>query len=241
MKSKIIWLFTSGIVVLTLMVGCGGVSQEDYDSAVALRNAAQEQLTLLQNQLNTLQNNLNTAECSLDSTQEDIDDAIAEIAFLETLSAEIEEATVEAEQPAVYTNSDYGFSLEYPKEWGEKTDDSALGVTWRFGAGTYRIPSVRLIVLDESEGANLEEAFTAVLESDNKTLDSCTASNVNINGTDFTQAEVSYTGASGGYDSLIIGLVRNGKWIIIESYTISLFPYPYEGLQKEIINSVTFE
>ena len=80
-----------------------------------------------------------------------------------------------------------------------------------------------------------------IMESDNKTLDSFTASSVNINGTDFTQAEVAYTGTSGGYDSLIIGLVRDGNWIIIESYTISLFPYPYEGLQEEIINSVAFE
>ncbi len=140
-----------------------------------------------------------------------------------------------------YTNTEYGFSLQYPDTWLEKTDDPALGVTWRFGSGTYRIPAVRLIVLDESEGANLEEAFTAVMESDDKTLDSITTSSVNIHGTDFTRAEVTYTGASGAYDSLIIGFVRGSQWIIIESYTISLFPYPYEGLQEEIINSVTFE
>ena len=100
---------------------------------------------------------------------------------------------------------------------------------------------MRLIVLDETEGADLEEAFTAVMESDDKTLDSFTASSVNINGTDFTQAEVAYTGASGGYESLIIGLIKDGKWIIIEVYTISLFPNSYEGLQEEIIGTVTFE
>jgi para-nitrobenzyl esterase len=149
---------------------------------------------------------------------------------------EVEEVTF-----TTYTDSEYGFSVQYPDTWIEKTDDPAMGVTWRFGAGTYRIPAVRLIVLDESEGADLEEAFTAVMESDDKTLDSYTSSSVTINGTDFTQAEIAYSGSSGTYDSLVIGLVKDGKWLIIESYTISLFPYPYEGLQEEIINTVTFE
>jgi hypothetical protein len=201
------------LLLVALFAGCGGVSQEDYDAAVAERDAVQSNLAT----------------------------ALAEIAELEALEAEIEAAAEEATKPATYTNSDYGFSLEYPREWVEKTDDPAMGVIWRSGEGTYRIPAVRLIVLDEATGATLEEAFTAVLESDNKVLNSFTASSVNINGTDFTQAEVDYTGGSGGYDSLIIGLVKNGKWIIIESYTISLFPYSYEGLQEEIINSVTFE
>jgi para-nitrobenzyl esterase len=141
-----------------------------------------------------------------------------------------------------YTDAEYGFSVQYPDTWLEKTDDPAMGVTWRFGAGTYRIPAVRFIVLDESEGADLEEAFTAVMESDSKTLDSYTSSSVNINGTDFTQAEIAYTGSSGGYESIIIGLVKDGKWLIIESYTLpSLFPFAYEGLQEEIIATVTFE
>jgi len=135
MKRKIPWLLLSCLMALTLVAGCGGISQAEYDAAVALRDAAQEQLTLLQNQLDTLQNDLDTAEDDLDAVQEAIDNANAEIAFLEALIVELEEAAAEAEQPAVYTNSDYGFSLEYPKEWAEKPEGLGPSVVVRIGEG----------------------------------------------------------------------------------------------------------
>jgi para-nitrobenzyl esterase len=156
--------------------------------------------------------------------------------------AEEEEET--SAEPTTYSNTDYGFSLEYPGDWTEKTEDLGPGVVWRVGAGTYFVPSVRVIFRDESEGATLEEVFTVHLTEDGeKTVDSFTASDVNINGTDFTQAEVAYTGSSGGYESLIIGLVKDGNWIIIEVYTVlpDYFPFDYEGQQAEIIGTVIFE
>ncbi|UCB44108.1 MAG: carboxylesterase family protein [Dehalococcoidales bacterium] len=147
-------------------------------------------------------------------------------------------------EPATYTNADYGFSLEYPGDWVEKTEDLGPGVVWRVGSGTYFIPAVRVIIRDEAEGATLEEVFTAHLTADGeKTIDTFTASDVTINDTDFTQAEIAYTGDSGGYESLIIGLVINGKWVIIEVYTVlpDYFPFDYEGQQAEIIGTVQFQ
>jgi hypothetical protein len=230
------------LLVVPLFAGCGGISQTEYDAAVALRDTAQEQLTLLENQLAALQNDVDTAQTDLDTTQDDLDSANAEIAYLEALMAEIETAAAEAEQPTVYTNSDYGFSLEYPREWSEKPEGLGPGVIVRKGEGVYCIPAVRVIVRDEAEGATLEEVFAAHLTEDGgKTISTFTASDVTINGTAFTQAEVAYSGGYGAYDSLIIGLVKNGKWIIIEVYTLSSYPFSDEGIKAEIINSVTFE
>jgi len=92
-------------------------------------------------------------------------------------------------EPATYTNTEYGFSLEYPGDWVEKTED--LDVT--------------------------------------------------INDTDFTQAEVTYSSTAYDYESVIIGLVTDGKWIIIEVYTVSILPFDYEDQQAEILSTVTFE
>jgi hypothetical protein len=228
-----------GIVLLLtvpLFVGCnGGVPQADYDGAVAERDAAQAQAAALQSQLDTVQNDLDTA-------QDDLDAANATIAELEALAAEIEAAEEEAATPAVYINTDYGFSLEYPRGWAEKTEGLGPGVITRIGEGVYCIPAVRIIVRDETEGATLEEVLAAHLTEDGgKTIDTYTASDVTINSTQFTQAEVAYSGGYGAYDSLIIGLVQDGKWIIIEVYTLSSYPFEDESIKTEIINSVTFE
>jgi para-nitrobenzyl esterase len=148
------------------------------------------------------------------------------------------------EEPAglvAYTNAEYGFSLKYPGNWNEKTENLGPGVIWRAGSGVYLVPSVRIIIRNKSEGATLEEVFTAHLAEDGeKTMVSFTASDVNINGTDVTQAEVTYSSTTYEYESMIIGLVKDGKWIIIEVYT-AYYPFEYEGQPAEILATVTFD
>ncbi len=142
-----------------------------------------------------------------------------------------------------YTNSDYNFSLQYPAGWASKTGDLGPNVIWRVGAGTYNVPAVRVIVRDQSEGADLKTVFAAHLKADgNKTIDTFNASEVTINGTKVTQAEVAYTGAAGKYDSLVVGLIRNGKWVIIEVFTLpAYFPFADPNQKTDIINSVKFQ
>ena len=97
-------------------------------------------------------------------------------------------------EPATYTNSDHRFSLEYPGNWAEKTEDLGPGVVWRVGQGSYLIPAVRVIIRDQAEGVTLQEVFTAHLTTDgDKTIDAFTVSEVTIDGTEFTQAEVTYS------------------------------------------------
>ncbi len=144
---------------------------------------------------------------------------------------------------ATYTNSEYNFSLQYPSNWAPKTGDLGPSVVWRVGAGNYNVPAVRVIIRDQSEGADLKAVFAAHLAADgNKTIDTFNASEVTIDGTKATRAEVTYTGAVGKYEGLLLGLIKGGKWVIIEVFTVpAYFPFASPNQKTEIINSVQFK
>jgi len=277
MRKKVL-IGVASLLAVVFLFGCGGVSQEDYDDAVADKDACQSQLASLQSSLDAANSaktaaeaDLATAEADLASCEGDLSAAQsaktsaesakaaaeAQVADLEAQLAECQAGEEEEEEEeeedagglsftaATYTNTDYGFSLQYPNSWEEKTDDPAVGVIWRVGdPATYAMPSVRVIVRDAGDGATLQAVFAKVLESDSKAITTFTASDVNINGTDFSKGEVVYPHASyGDYDSMVIGLIKNSKWVIIEVYTLPGLgaAWPDEGLQAEIIGTVTFD
>jgi Tfp pilus assembly protein PilP len=75
------------LVVVTLLAGCGGVSQKDLDAAVADKDAALAQVTTLRSQLTTAQSDLSTANtakaaatASLATAQADLTKAKADLA-----------------------------------------------------------------------------------------------------------------------------------------------------------------
>ena len=175
---------------------------------------------------------------------DEVTDQYLDIGYTLEVKTGVAEAGVSPPEPepgeaVTYTNTDYGFSLEYPGNWNEKTEELGPGVIWRVGSGAYLVPSVRVIIRDEAEGATLEEVFTAHLTEDGeKTIDTFTASDVTIDGTAATQAEVTYSSATYQYESMILGLVQDGNWIIIEVYT-AVFPFDYEDQPAEILGTVT--
>jgi hypothetical protein len=69
------------------------------------------------------------------------------------------------------------------------------------------------------------------------------ASTVTINGTEFDKGVPEYSHTYGPYDSVIIGLVKDGKWIIIEIYTLPALGanWPTDTTQDEILGTVTFD
>ena len=229
--------------------------QSDLDAANAQIAPLQSDLDVVESDLATAESDLAASQSAKATAEEALAAAEARIPDLEAQVAELEaavpEGTVVEEvpefsfTPVTYTNADYGFSLQYPDFWEEKTNDPAEGVVWRFGdPATYNMPSVRVIVRDEADGATLEEVFTLVLESDGKAITSFEASDVTINDTDFTQGVVVYPHSTyGDYDSLIIGLITDGKWVIIEAYGLAGLGavWPDEAMQAEIIGTVTFE
>jgi para-nitrobenzyl esterase len=175
---------------------------------------------------------------------DEVTDQYLDIGYTLEVKTGVAEACVsppepEPGEPVTYINTDYGFSLEYPGNWNEKTEDLGPGVIWRVGSGAYLVPSVRVIIRDEAEGATLEEVFTTHLTEDGeKTIGTFTASDVTIDSTAATQAEVTYSSATYEYQSMILGLVKDGNWIIIEVYT-TVFPFDYEDQPAEILGTVT--
>jgi uncharacterized lipoprotein NlpE involved in copper resistance len=61
MKNKALFTVMAILLVVLTLIGCGGVSQEDLDAAIAERDAAKGQVTTLQGQLNTAQTSLTAA------------------------------------------------------------------------------------------------------------------------------------------------------------------------------------
>ena len=231
-----------------------GAAQSDLDAAESDLAAAESDLATAQGDLSSAQSAKATAQSALAAAETEIADLEAQIAELEVAEEEEEEVAEEEEEeeavtglsftPATYTNADYGFSLQYPDTWTEKTDDAAEGVIWRFGdPATYSVPTVKVIVRDEADGATLQEVYAKVLESDGKAITTFTASDVTINDTDFSKGEVVCSSAYGDYDSIVIGLVKDGKWVIIEVYEMPGLGavWPNETMKAEIIGTVTFE
>jgi len=149
----------------------------------------------------------------------------------------------EPAEPVSYSNTDYGFTLKYPGNWRERTENLGQNVIWRVGRGAYFVPSLRVIVLENMERADLDTAFKSHLQADGgKAIKTIATNNVKINGKAFTQADVTYGSGEYAYESMIIGRVKGGKWIIFEAFTVPAFgPFTNEGQKSELLNSIAFE
>ncbi len=270
------------LVVVTLLAGCGGVSQEDLDAAVADKDAALAQVTSLKSQLTTAQSDLSaantaksTAQTSLTAAQAELTKAKADLATatsslnaskaeVTTLTAKVADLTKQvadlkaAAAPPVtppvtppaaftgtkYTDSTYGFSFTYPKDWTEKTASLTPGIIKQFGGAPYYVPTVYVATVDQSAGTNLEAAFKAYLggSAGAYTFKSLTgAASVTIGGVACTKAEVVYTGAYGDLDGTVVGFTKNNKWVMI-----GVIEYPGLGAsfgnatqKNDIVNSIT--
>lgn len=60
------------LLVIPLLVGCGGVSQKEFDAAVADKDDALAQVMSLQSQLATVQSSLNAAKSDKDAVQAEV-------------------------------------------------------------------------------------------------------------------------------------------------------------------------
>jgi predicted small secreted protein len=67
------------LVVATLLVGCGGVSQDEYDAAVAGKEAAEAQVTDLQSKLTKAQSDLTAATAAKTKAEADLATAQASL------------------------------------------------------------------------------------------------------------------------------------------------------------------
>jgi hypothetical protein len=115
-----------------------------------------------------------------------------------------------------YINSEYGFSFQYPTTWVEKTTDLPISIVREFGVGAwFNMPCVWFIVVDQSTGDTLQDAFVAWQTSASYTPKTFTATDITIDGIVCTKADITYTNANGDCNGTIVGFTRNSKWIII--------------------------
>lgn len=144
-------------------------------------------------------------------------------------------------EPVDYTNADYGFSLQYPGNWTEKTEALLPGVVWQAGGGTYSVPAVRCIVREQSDGSDLQQVFAAhIAEDAEKAIDTYEAGDITIGEKELTQAAVTYFNENGTYDGVIVGGIVDDKWLIIEVFSLPPFFAVSDDDRQAIIDSIAF-
>lgn len=271
------------LVVVTLLAGCGGVSQKDLDAAVADKDAALAQVTTLQSQLSaattaktTAEASLATAQASLTKAQSDLTSSTSQLtaskAQVTTLTAQVATLTTQVADltkqvadlkaaastpttpttpttPAAFTgtkysDTTYGFSFQYPKDWTEKTASLTPGIIKQFGGAPYYVPTIYVATVDQSAGTDLQAAFKAYLSGSggSYTFKSYgNATSVTIGGVACTKADIVYTGAYGDLDGMMVGFTKNSKWVLI-----GVVQYPALGAsfasatqKTDIIGSIT--
>lgn len=143
-----------------------------------------------------------------------------------------------AEEWAVYENADYGFSVKYPAKWAEQ---EATGETTVFyAADPAKVPALFICVV---EGATFADALTAALEG-------AGGSDVNIkseseaalaDGTPATEAVLKVKLAGFGADAFALGVLKDGKWVIVAVGTVGLLAKYDEPLFSEVVHTLQFE
>ena len=143
-----------------------------------------------------------------------------------------------AEEWAVYENADYGFSVKYPAKWAEQ---EATGETTVFyAADPAKVPALFICVV---ESATFADALAVALEG-------AGGSDVNIksesetalaDGTRATEAVLKVKLAGFGADAFALGVLKDGKWVIVAVGTVGLLAKYDEPLFSEVVHTLQFE
>jgi uncharacterized membrane protein len=134
-----------------------------------------------------------------------------------------------------YTNSAYGFSIQYPKAWKEAPP---AGKQVFVAAAATKVPALTISVRDEPTFA---QAVNAAL-SDTGSTEINISPSIDVklaDGTTASQSALKFT-LKAGYpaDALALGVQRDGKWIIATLTTVTMAA-PYNEAQfSEILQTL---
>ena len=140
-------------------------------------------------------------------------------------------------EAAEYVNTDYGFSVKYPKDWVQQT--STEPSTLLLAAAAKRVPAISISVQDS---ATFAEALTATLALAGSDIKIVTERSTTLaDGTPATEAVVKWKTQNLGADTFALGVQKDGKWIIVAVTTVSLLAKYDEALFSEIAHTLQFK
>jgi len=140
-------------------------------------------------------------------------------------------------EAAEYVNTDYGFSVKYPKEWVQQPSEEPTTVF--YAASEKRVPALSISVLD---GATFAEALTATLSLAGSDIKIVTERPSTLaDGTPISEAVVKWKVQNFGADTFALGVKKGDKWIIIAITTVSLLAKYDEALFSEVAHTLQFK
>lgn len=139
-------------------------------------------------------------------------------------------------EAAEYVNTDFGFSVKYPKEWMQQPNTP--GIIF-LASPTKRVPVVGVAIQD---GATFSDALTANMLMSGTDINIQSQSPTTLaDGTPASQAVVKWKAQKLGADTLALGVQKDGKWIIVSVTTVSLLAKYDEALFSEIVHTLQFK
>lgn len=147
---------------------------------------------------------------------------------------------VEGELPfeaAEYVNTDYGFSIKYPSDWAAREVEEP---TVLYAAASAQVPVIAVNIV---ETATFADAVTAALKASGSHIEIVSQTETTLaDGAPATEARIEWK-LDAGFpgDTFVLGVQKDGKWVMVAVTTVSmLVPYD-EARFSEIAHTLQFE
>lgn len=140
-------------------------------------------------------------------------------------------------EAAEYVNTDYGFSVKYPKDWVQQPNTEPTIVF--LVSPAKKVPALSISIQDE---ATFNEALTAGLALQGSDINITTERSTTLaDGTPASEAVVKWKARGLSADTFALGVQKDGKWIIVAVTTASLLAKYDEALFSEIVHTLQFK
>jgi len=144
-------------------------------------------------------------------------------------------------EAAEYTNTEYGFSVKYPKEWVEQPITEPLPTIF-YAAAPARVP---IFIISVVEGATFTDALNAAVSGADGT-DVAIKSESEMKLADGTKAyqavyKFKHPAAPMALDTYSLGAMKANKWLVVTVATVGLLAKFDEAMFSEIGHTLQFK
>ncbi len=140
-----------------------------------------------------------------------------------------------------YTNTEYGFSLKYPKEWVEQPITRQVPTIF-YAAAPARVPILIVSIVESTNFADALKAAVSGADGMDVTVKSEGETKL-ADGTKAYQAvfKFKHPAAPMALDAYSLGAMKGNKWVIVTVATVGLLAKFDEALFSEIGHTLKFE